>query len=279
MAKTNNLIASVNRLQESRRKSIVPVQMPLWSDQQRGIPNPFARSALFTAAGKKEPRSDLRRAKIASINGFTLYYTGEELRQDDEDVFLQVVHLSRMHSTNDSLETNGNQLLDALRWGKGKKDYARLKESLLRLAESSVIVTHGNGNNGFIGGLIGKGAWMQQDDSAGVRTKWVLYLEREITSLFASDGYTLIDWEQRLGLTPLAKWLHSFYFTHREPFPYKVETLYGLCGSKCAELRSFRRLLKKSLDQLKDSGFLIDWSHDQTTDVVTVIRSRLLPAP
>lgn len=278
MQKTNNLMESVNRLQESRRKTPVAVQMPLWSDEQRGIPNPFARSALFTAAGQKEPRLNLKRTKIATVNGFDLYYTGEELRQDDEDVFLQAIHLARMHSPDDALGTNGNQLLDALQWGKSKRDYTRLKESLLRLTESTVIVTHANGRNGFTGGLVRKVAWTQ-DDSSGTRTNWMIYFEREIITLFASDGYTLINWEQRLGLTPLAKWLHSFYFTHRDPFPYKVETLYGLCGSKCKELRAFRFLLKKALNTLKESGFLIDWKLDPVTDVITVIRAKLLPAP
>lgn len=274
MPKDTKLIQAARKLTESRRAA--PMQMPLWSDEQRGIPNPFARSALFTAAGQKESRTELRRQKITSVNGFDLFYTGEELRQDDEDVFLQVVHLARMHSPEDCLETNGNQLLDALQWGKSSKDYERLKDCLLRLKEATVTVTTSTGKTGFAGNLLRKVAW-QQDDSASTRTNWVIYLEREIIGLFASDGYTLIDWEQRLSLPPLAKWLHSFYFTHREPFPYKVETLYGLCGSKCRELRAFRYLLKKALGKLVESGFLTEWSITPDTDTVIVVRHRRLP--
>ena len=133
------------------------------------------------------------------------------------------------------------------------------------------MVTHNDGRSGFTGGLIQNAIWDQKDD-ATTRTDWVLYLERETASLFASDGYTLIDWEQRLGLPPLAKWLHSFYFSHREPFNMKVETLYLLCGSKCKELRAFRFLLKKALAKLVEAGFLTGFSYDPKTDLVAVTR-------
>lgn len=276
---SSRLIDAAKRLQEKRRVVAAPVQLPLWPDEQRGIPNPFARSALFTAAGKKEPRDTMKRMRIATVNGFDLYYTGEELRQDDEDVFLQAVHIARLRSTEEGAKTTAHRMLMALRWGRGKQDYARLRESLLRLSESTVIVARADGRKGFTGSLLRKVKWSIDEDETGggASTEWTIYLEREIVALFASDGYTLVDWDQRLVLTPLAKWLHSFYFTHREPFQYRVETLYGLCGSKCKELRSFRGLLKKALEKLKDCGFLSHWNIDPVSDVVSVIRVRALP--
>lgn len=280
MPHDDRLLAATNKLTASRRANPVPVQMPLWTEAQRGIPNPFARSALFTAAGHKEARDMFKRARITSVNGVDLHYTGEELRQDDEDVFLQVIHLARMQKPEDRLSTNGNQILEALHWGKSRRDYDRLKECLLRLKEGGVTVTREGGKIGFAGNLIRKVAWAAEEET-GERTNWVIYLEREIITLFASDGYTLIDWEQRLGLTPLAKWLHSFYFTHRDPSThgYKVETLYSLCGSKCKQLKAFRYLLRKSLDTLVECGFLLSWSVDPVTDIVTVNRARALSGP
>ncbi len=222
----------------------------------------------------------LKRACIATVKGYDLYYTGEELRQDDEDVWLHAAHLARYFPFEDGAKITGHRLLAALDWGRSKKDYERLRESLLRLSESTVIVANSDGRKGFTGGLLRKIKWSQDDEESGIGTEWTIYLEPEIINLFASDGYTLIDWGQRLGLAPLAKWLHSFYFTHRQPFEYKVETLYSLCGSKCKELRAFRYLLKKALASLKDCGFLLDWEINPVTDKVSVTRSRTeLPAP
>ncbi|MEN3294792.1 MAG: hypothetical protein V7642_4045, partial [Burkholderiales bacterium] len=64
------------------------VQLPLWENQVRGLPNPLARSALFTVARQNEPRQHLKERPITSVKGVEIFYTGEELRQDDEDVFL-----------------------------------------------------------------------------------------------------------------------------------------------------------------------------------------------
>jgi hypothetical protein len=276
------LLDAANRLQAKRNVTAPAQQLPLWSQDQRGLPNPFARSALFTAAGKKEPRQQLQREKIAATHGSDLYYTGQELRQDDEDVFLQAAHLVRFNALNDGAKITGGQFLASLKWGRSKNDYERLRESLLRLAEGSVIVMHPNGRKGFTGGLLRKIRWSDDDDAdvaaTNARTEWTIFLEPEIINLFASDGYTLIDWDQRLSLTPLAKWLHSFYFTHRAPFDYKVATLYELCGSQCKELRAFRYLLKKALTTLKECGFLVDWAIDPTSDLVTVIRAKDQPA-
>ena len=49
-------------------------------------------------------------------------------------------------------------------------------------------------------------------------------------ALFGRDGWTGLDFDIRRQLRgkPLALWLFSFYSSHAEPFPYKVETLHEL---------------------------------------------------
>ena len=56
----------------------------------------------------------------------------------------------------------------------------------------------------------------------------------------------------------MAKWLHAFYATHEEPYPYTVRKLYQLTGSKIKEFRHFRRILKikRNLETLVEKGFL-----------------------
>jgi len=82
-------------------------------------------------------------------------------------------------------------------------------------------------------------------------------IDEEILKLFGAATYTRIAWEQRLKLKlPLEQWLHSFYFTHKKPFPMKVETIHKLCGSTNKTLRSFRQKLNKALDNLEAEKFI-----------------------
>lgn len=255
-----------------------PQQLPLWRDHLRGLPNAMARSALFTCANHRAARSEFKREKIATVAGYVIHYTGTELRQDDEDVFLQIVHFARIQPLGDVVEISGNALLRALGWNSGAKSYARLRDIIERLKEGTIKISHENGNTGYAGSLIRKFAW-QTDDQSGARTKWKIYLEKEIIALFADDAYSLLDWDDRAKLGQLAKWLHSFYYSHRSPLPYKVQTLHGLCGSKAIDMAGFRRDLKKALDELVVIGFLKAWKHDPATDTISVIRndSRMLP--
>jgi hypothetical protein len=249
-----------------------PEQLPLWRDHLRGLPNAMARSALFTVGNHRAPREEFKREKIAAVAGYEIFYTGTELRQDDEDVFLQVVHFARMHPLGEVVEISGNALLRALGWNSSSKSYTRLRDIIERLKEGTIKISHENGRRGYAGSMIRKFAWQDESDSAA-RTKWKIYLEKEIVELFADDEYTALDWADRSKLGYLAKWLHSFYYTHREPLPYKVTTLYTLCASKAADLREFRRMLKNALDELVDIGFLLKWRHVPEVDTIMVHRN------
>ena len=86
-------------------------------------------------------------------------------------------------------------------------------------------------------------------------------------------GHTLIDWAERqaLGSNSLAKWLHGFYASHAQPFPYKAQTIQGLCGSTVERLGDFRKLLRAALAQLVAVGAIKSWSIDAKTDLVEVV--------
>ena len=271
-------VERVNKLakfvkQRSAAGALVPKQLPLWPERLRGLPNPLARCALFTASGKAEPRVDYKRTPIVSVEGFNINYTGEELRQDDQDVFLQLIHMARAEDLGQQMTITGHSILVALGWGRGTEKYTRLKESVVRLREGTVWVsfpkTDGSAEDqlegrGFTGNLIKALDWDGE--------RWMLSLDPRIVALFGEDGYTQINWEERLQLGPLAKWLHSFYFTHREPLPYSVQKLYELCGSKAKLLKHFRAGLKKALAELEAVGFLVHWEIDSRTDKVIVRR-------
>ena len=54
-------------------------------DDLRHIPNDYARSSIFTARNKREPRRTLMHEKLFHYNeNVTIYYTGIELRAEDD---------------------------------------------------------------------------------------------------------------------------------------------------------------------------------------------------
>src|SRR6218665_2601761 len=57
----------------------------------------------------------------------------------------------------------------------------------------------------------------------------------------------------RSGATcsPPYPWLHGFYATHRQPFPYTVAKLHELCGSNAKSLKDFEeKTLATTLEDL-----------------------------
>jgi len=251
-----------------------PQQLPMWPEQARGLPNAFARSALFTVANaRKGERSYIRNKQVASVNGIVINYKGEELRQDDEDVFLQLLHLARHHEAGDTVRFTAHAMLKSLGWTVNSGSYARLVECITRLNATSLGVTVelGNSRVNFSGSLIRKFRWKEEASDQTLRL-WEISLEPEIVSLFGPTAYSRLEWEMRLSLPPLAKWLHSFYITHAHPVPYSVAKLHELTGSEVKELRQFRYRLKQAMTLLCTQGFLSAFSI--TNDLVSVERNR-----
>jgi hypothetical protein len=257
----------------------LPVQLPLWAESRRGLPNTLARCALFTARGKYEAREVFKTKMIASVEGTRIYFSGEELRQDDQDVFLQLVHMARDEDLGAVSVITGYAVLSELGWGSGGLSYQRLKESVMRLRAGLVIVERPakdepskvDDTKGFTGNLIKVFDWHGET--------WNLALDPRLVKLFGAKDHTWIVWEQRKKLNPLAKWLHSFYSTHDEPFAYTVERLRELCGSTVAELKHFRAKLKKALDELVKHEFLLKWEIDKSDKVTVKRRGVLTPLP
>lgn len=69
-------------------------QLAFWAEPQRGIPNEFARSALFAAVPPNKARY-VERETVFSQKGFSITHTGKQLTQSDLDVFEGVMHLAR----------------------------------------------------------------------------------------------------------------------------------------------------------------------------------------
>jgi hypothetical protein len=255
-----------------------PTQIPFWPANVRGMPNVLLRCAIFNANNPNAPRMQMKKEKLASLEGFEIIYTGEDLRQDESTLLEELLHLVRDTVLSERIEISGYALLKRLGFGTGKKDYERLITMLDRMQIGQVMIKFENGRKGFVGSLVRKFLWREglEGGTTG-KTKWIIYLEPEIIQLFSGDDYTRIGVEQRQKLKlELSKWLYNYYHTHAAPYPHAVATIHRLCGSQAKQMFHFRANLKKALAELVAIGFLADWRIDDK-DNVHVTRASTRP--
>ena len=253
------------------------MQLPFWPNDTRGLPNCLAQSALFTVANVRSgKRAYLKRQLIKSVAGTTIHYTGSELRQDDEDCFMHILHVARMHPLGTEVCFTAHNMLVQLGWSPNSVSYKRLVDCIDRLQATSLAITVEKPANGirenYTGSLIRKFAWRENITNAPMR-EWVILLEPEIVELFSPQNYSQIDWKTRMSLGPMAKWLHTFYHTQKDaPYPVDVAYLRDLMGSKTKELRQFRYKLRLALEQLVEEEFLQEAKIDAQNDCVLAYR-------
>lgn len=180
---------------------------------------------------------------MASVDGLTLVYTGEQLDQGDLDVYLGELHFSMTHGIplGQAVLHSECAFLRSLGRGTGRKEYERLRESLLRMVGGVVQVRHGHYY--YAGSLI---SHLYRDEKLKLTGP---VFNPELLALFQDGGFSGVYWQHRLALSdsPLAQWLHGHYSSHRQPFDYSVAKLHELCGSDTASLHKFRQNLHGAL--------------------------------
>jgi hypothetical protein len=228
-----------------KQKQEIQAQLPMWNDRVRGVPNSVLRSALFTATSRGK-RAYMERVKIASVDGIQILFTGPRLDQADLDVWEQCLHIARTYRLGNTIQFSAYTFLKAIGRSTGKSQHEWLKGAFARLRTSDVEIS--DGKRTFFGTLISGG---MRNEETGF---YELVLNPKIASLYDA-GWTGEDWEQRKALKgkSLALWLHGFYSTHAEPFDYKIETLWKLCGSEAKELKHFKENLMDALVSLNEA--------------------------
>jgi TrfA protein len=242
------------------------VQLPLWSEQKRGTPNSFIRSALFAAIQSKD-RVYLEDAVLASQQGITVKFTGKQLNQEDLTVWETLVHLARQHPLGHVCSFTAYGILKEMELNTGGDEHKRLHSSIGRLTACAVYITH-EGRT-YFGSLIEGGTQHETNQQYTIR------LNRDLIQLFGDNQWTAIEWQQRLKLRrkPLAQALHAYFSSHQKPYPVKLSTLQEITGSQNPQPASFKRQCRTALDGLIKIGFLESYSIEG--DLVTV--NRILP--
>lgn len=223
------------------------VQLPLWPEPVRAVPNGFLRSALFGAIAKGKRRY-IDGEQLAALDGIEIRYTGQRLDQGDLDVWESVLHAVRLQELGSQCRVTSYALLKLMGKTDTGKNRATLNKRITRLVASAVTVKQGRYT--YIGGLI---RFAAKDEET---QEWVIELDEKLRPLFAADQFTQVEWAVRHALDgkPMAQWLHGFYASHAKPFPLKIETLHRLCGSEATLMSDYAKTLRKALDAVAEAS-------------------------
>lgn len=256
-------LESLSRVVQKKESAKV-IQLPLWHELERGTPNSFLRSALFSAIQSKD-RKYLKEAILASSKDVTVKFTGEQLNQEDLTVWETLVHLARNNPLGNVCNFTAYGLLKTLGLKVGGEQHRILHSTIIRLSGAVVEITH-EGKT-YFGTLIQSGV---KDE---ITKHYAVKLNPELIRLYGETQWTAVNWQQRLELRrkPLAQALHGYYSSHSRPYPVKLATLQHFTGSQNKHSGSFKRQVIMALEELKRKGFLGDYSFDG--DMLRVLRT------
>ena len=264
--------AAAQREAEASAKAMTAkvIRLPFWPEPQRSAPNEVVRSALFNARNRKQKREYLSNAAIYVIGDGSITYTGEELRQDDETVWLHLIHLARNTPPGELVEFTPNAFCKAIGWDSSGKSYQRLRDCITRLQATALSVYSKRLKEGLSLSMIPFFRW-QNSEGHALKT-YQVRIATEMVDFFGEVHYTQLEWEQRLALSSgLATWLHGYFASHREPFAVKLETIREGAGLTTERNHHLKGQIGSALDALKEVGFLVSWKIEQ--DLVHVVRA------
>ena len=249
--------------------------LPFCHPTQRHAPNELVRSALFTCRNRNTPRVDLKGVEIAVIGDGIMVYRGEELRQDDEVVWMHLIYLAREVGLGEALAFVPHVFLHDIGWPTNGEGYSRLRASLDRMEATALAITSSRLGRTVSVSLIRK-TECSTLPGRGRRpvNQWRVWIETEMRVLFNPDYLTRVNFATYLELrSGVSRKLFLYWSSHQSPFPVKTETLMKLCSSR-ATRKAFRRTLTDSLNELLTIGFLAYWC--EKNDLWKVTRGRTI---
>lgn len=249
------------QLEEKEASNLV--QLPLWPEAARGVPNSILRGSLFAAIQGKNAKY-CNRKQLIDNNRCSIVFTGQRLTQSDLDVWETILHLARDQSLGNKIYYTENSFLEKMGRNNGGKDKQWLKGILSKLNATAVEITFKDKNTySFEGSLLAK-TYRETNTE-----RFVLVLEPQLHRLF-EEGNTWISWEDRQKIgkrKPLALWLHGYISTHAKWYAHKVETLRDLSGSETKLIKKFKQNLSNALQHLLELELIQSYHIDEKNRV------------
>lgn len=222
--------------------------------QQHHESNLIFRSALFNARNKNKKREYLDSVQIPLIGEGSIIYTGEELRQDDETVWLKILHSALENAPTDHVTFSGYSILKETDWPTTSFYYKKLEEIISCLAATNITIESNLPGNSISCSLIGKYEKFQN-------SKWNVWIENEILNLFKGNQYTSAEWKQRITLpVGMSTWLHSYLLQQKESVTVSIDLLATEAGLTAKRKENVKEIIKEALQNLVGVGFLESWT-------------------
>lgn len=224
----------------------------------RHIPNDYARSSIFTARNKSEPRMIMLHQELFHYNeAVSILYTGIELRaEDDELIWLQIISYGKAVPFGEPFEFSIRSLVSDVNWSKNGRNYDRARECISRLKANEVLAlnTKAYGKTAAISLLQNYEAI---NDGKGRATEYRVWIDPNLIILFAGNTFTSHAWETYRDLSPVARRLADYIASHKYPFPLAIEKFGKMCGSKDANPTSWRQTVKKACAEVEKESVRI----------------------
>lgn len=244
-----------------------------FGEHTRAVSNALARGALF--APVKERQFFREYVLVGEIDGVKVEYKGEQLNQDDHDMFLQLVKMALHQPLGADVRQAVNAVLRGLGRSTNQEQRRQSSEQISRLVGGMTRLT--TPDMRYEGHLLDDASTPQDQAELPRFRRYLAYrLNPRFARLYAESAYTLFDAQERLKLkgrgSELAKWLHLWIIGNAQQYAHKVDTIRQLCGSMLKDLNEFRRNLRRALDLLKAAGIITAWRIDEK-DLVHIERT------
>lgn len=217
----------------------------------RHIPNDYARSSLFTARNKREPRRTLMREKLFHFNEHVeVLFSGIELRaEDDEIVWLQILNYGQRVALGEPFDFSIKDLVNDVGWHKNGRYYNKARECISRLKANEVLAlnTKAYGKSGAIS-LIQN--YTSVNDENGKPTHYRVWIDPNLIVLFAGNTFTSHQWEVYRNLSPVARRLVDYIESHQHPYPLASHTFQKMCGSTDKNPKSWRQTVRQACTEI-----------------------------
>jgi hypothetical protein len=226
------------------------LQLPLWSDSRRALPNEYARSAIFTVRNKKVERRTITNKNVFVVGDCVVRYTGIELRAyDDELVWLEVLNLAKKSPLGEWIQFSCYQICTALGWSTSKFYYQKIHECLLRLKATAVSIENKRLGKGKAIAFIEDYEW---EDATGSRLpKCRIRIHQNMSALFGGHHFTELEWDAYTKLSPIARRIYDYVASHRNPYHLSLDTVRNMCGSDSFNRdRRWKQQVNQALDEL-----------------------------
>ncbi|MDC0535802.1 plasmid replication initiator TrfA [Francisellaceae bacterium] len=213
-------------------------------------------SSLFTTASKKQARERFSRKTIVTYDEqIQITYSGDELRTDDEDVFMCILTMAseqKLGNNNYMVETTHYKFLKMLNWPITTDYYDKLDLILDRFVASSLTVKFKEKNlkMSILTHTLGTG------DDQGRCGNLKIFLSPHMQTLFTQENVTLIDSVKRNKMSALANKMLSILNEYPDArIELTVSLIFEISGSTATTI-NFKKMLKRSLKEMKESSLI-----------------------